>query len=101
MSEEFNHELLSVEISAQSKHQRERDEWHSTPALRMYGESPGVTALQIRGRLKVPSAPPAYAHARLRDEDLLALHDAIEARLKERGVSIRALRKLVKERTDG
>lgn len=61
--------------------------WGTEPAVRIYGYSPSYTALQIRGKIDVPSGPSAYAQAYLNDADLVWLLWAIFDRIKERGVA--------------
>lgn len=100
MSTDWSRELRvherCVEICSQSttRANNEDERWNDAPSVRVYGESLSVTALQIRGRLATPKAPPAYAHARLSDHDLVALYDALHARIKERGLGSKQIRKI-------
>lgn len=86
MSADRTHAVLSTAFRVQTRADRARSPWNEDPAVRVFSDSPGVTALQIRGKLGIPSAPPAYAHARLSDAELLWLHAAIEERLHELGL---------------
>jgi len=95
-SRELRAHASCVEIRSQPviRASNEGERWDDDPSLRVYGESLGVTALQIRGRLATPKAPPAYAHAHLTDHDLVALYDALHARIKERGLGSNQLRQI-------
>lgn len=91
MSGDRNKGVALVEINAQSRADAKEStlRWGDEPSIRMYGYSPGHTALQIRGALKTPSAPPAYAHALLDDAQLLWLYAAVKERIKERGLRVK------------
>src|ERR1700755_3598370 len=77
---------VNVQSSAKSKNPAQR--WSDRASIRLYGESRDATALQIWGVTRTPAALPAYAHARLTDDDLRWLSDTVKRRCEERGIDL-------------